>query len=295
VRESDDLAIAHADHRRQPRWHGIGAPRRHEWPPGPTPGSADVAWDRTAPLTGAGNDRGTLAGRERHAAHAPIGRPRVALGTVGLALKLGFAALAVATPLFATWAASSLTAYHGGRIWLAALVGVLVFPGLPLLWELASMWRRARNPGARPPILTGFDRFVLRTLVVGLGFAGIVLVRDSSTVFTALSTRGDWMLDGREGPLAERVRGGLLSAARALEWVHEATHENAYAELVDDSATKTTSEVKPVEDDFDAIVRGLRERLPQPSPVGEAAAPREPTKFVGSLQVGRTSRSCIRP
>jgi transglutaminase-like putative cysteine protease len=186
----------------------------------------------------------------------------VVLGSAAIALKLAFAALAIATPIFAIWTASSLTAFHGGRVGLAALVGLLVFPGLPILWELASMWRRSRRPGARPPILTWFDRFVLRTLVVGLGFTAVVLVRDSATVFTALSTRGDWMLDGREGPVADRMRAELVRAARTLEWLHEWTHRNAYAELVDSTTTTTTSEVKPVDEDLD----GLFDRLRTPTP-----------------------------
>lgn len=190
----------------------------------------------------------------------------VALGTVALALKLAFAAVAIATPIFAIWTASSLTAFHGGRVGLAAGVGLLVFPGLPVLWELASMWRRSRRPDARPPILTWFDRFVLRTLVIGLGFTAIVLVRDSATVFTALSTRGDWMLDGRDGPVADRMRAELVRAAKTLEWLHESTHENAYANLVDATSTTTTSEVKPAEgDDLDAVLDRLRAQA-RPTP-----------------------------
>jgi transglutaminase-like putative cysteine protease len=189
----------------------------------------------------------------------------VVLGSAAIALKLAFAALAIATPVFAIWTASSLTAFHGGRVGLAALVGLLVFPGLPILWELASMWRRSRRPGARPPILTWFDRFVLRTLVVGLGFTAVVLVRDSATVFTALSTRGDWMLDGREGPVADRMRAELVRAARTLEWLHESTHRNVYAELVDSTSTTTTSEVKPVEEDLDDLFDRLRAHAPSPT------------------------------
>ena len=229
-----------------------------------------------------GNGGGTLDGQSpnmpRSRASSVVA---VVLGTVAIALKLAFAGLAIATPVFAIWSASSLTAYHGGRVWLAALVGVLVFPGLPVLWELVSMWRRARSGDERPPILTWFDRFVLRTLVVGLGFSAVVLVRDASTVFTALSTRGDWMLDGREGPIFDPIRAGLVRAARTLEWLHEATHRNRYAELVDDAATKTTSEVKPVEDDFDAVIDQLRKRMPDPSSVSPSDdTPRAPAEFV---------------
>ncbi len=203
------------------------------------------------------------------------------LGLVALALKLAFAALAIATPVFAIWSASSLTAYLGGRVWLAALVGVLVFPGLPVLWELFALWRRRRAGEMRSSVLTWFDRFVLRTLVVGIGFSAVVLVRDPATVFTALSTRADWMIDGRQGPLADTIRAGLVRGAKTLEWLHEATHRNLYAELVDDAATVTSSEVKPVADDFDAVIDALRDRMPQPPPETTAdVTPTEPAKFV---------------
>lgn len=187
---------------------------------------------------------------------------KLVLGTVSVALKVAFVAFAIATPLFAIWTASSLTAYHGGRIWVAALVGGLVFPGVPLSWELVALWRRSGRADARPPILTTFDRFVLRSLIVGLGFTAVVLVRDPATVFTALSTRGDWMLDGGGGPIVDPIRNGLVRAARTLEWLHEATHRNRYSELVDESATRTTSDVKPVEDELAEIVERLRSELP---------------------------------
>jgi len=187
---------------------------------------------------------------------------RALVWTVGAAAKVAFALLAVATPLFVIWVASSLTAYAGGRVGLAAAVGLFVFPGVPLLWELVGQLRRRFSAAPRPAVLTWFDRFVLRSLVVGLGFATIVLVRDSATVFTALSTRGDWMLDGRDGPTADRMRAGLVRAAQTLEWLHEATHRNDYAELVDAGATTTTSEVRPIEEELEDVLARMRERAP---------------------------------
>lgn len=174
---------------------------------------------------------------------------RIFGGAVGLVFKLAFVGVAVATPLLAIWIASSMVAHEGGRIWLAALIGLSVFPGLPLLWELFATWRRRRSGSTTPPVLTGFDRFVLRTLAVGIGFLAVVVVRDPGQVFVALSTRGDWMLDGRTGRIADGVRGVLLDAAGKLEWLHEATHRNRFAEHVDAASTQTSSPVLPTDDD----------------------------------------------
>lgn len=173
---------------------------------------------------------------------------RILGGTLGLVLKIAFVAVAVATPVLAIWIASSMVAYQGGRIWVAALLGLSVFPGLPLVWELFATWRRRRSRSTTPPVLTGFDRFVLRTLAIGIGFLAIVVARDPGEVFVALSTRGDWMLDGRTGRIADGVRGVLLDAAGTLEWLHEATHRNRFAEHVDASATQTQSPVLPTDD-----------------------------------------------
>jgi transglutaminase-like putative cysteine protease len=47
--------------------------------------------------------------------------------------------------------------------------------------------------------------------------------------FAALSTRGDWMLDGRQGPQVDAARRFLLRAADRLEWLYLAVHEDEFA------------------------------------------------------------------
>lgn len=151
--------------------------------------------------------------------------------------KLGFASLAVATPLLGVWIGSSLAKASDGPVWLPIATGALCFPVLPLLWEAVARWRRRK---AGKPILTLADRLILRTLSINLVFVGSLLALYPSTVFTALSEHGDWMLESAEAPWA---RDALHSAADRMQWLHELTHPNAYEEMIDPDATGEDEEV----------------------------------------------------
>lgn len=164
-----------------------------------------------------------------------------ALVITGLLFKLAFVAMAVLLPLLGVWIASSLAAHHDGPLWASLVAGGLCFPLLPLGWDLFATWRRRRRGDERPRVLTGFDRLVLRTLLVNLAFVGGLLATFPATVFEALSTRGDWMLPRSDAAWAQRVRGVLFGAAERMSWLHEATHDNAYEGLIDPSLTKTSS------------------------------------------------------
>lgn len=155
--------------------------------------------------------------------------------------KLGFALLAVATPLLGVWIGSSLARMFDGPVWLPILCGALCFPVLPLLWEALGRWRHRNR--TRPPFLTVFDRLVLRTLSINVLFVGGLLALYPSTVFTALSERGDWMLEGREGAWAEQARDVLHATADRMEWLHQLTHPNEYEELIDPTSTGEQTEV----------------------------------------------------
>jgi hypothetical protein len=100
------------------------------------------------------------------------------------------------TPVLGVWLASSLVAYTNGPTWLAVCSGVLLFPLLPIAWDL---WGRKRRQ-QKPPMLTWGDRVILRTLLLNLIFLTCLLALRPQTSFLALSTRGDWMLEGRQDP-----------------------------------------------------------------------------------------------
>lgn len=161
-----------------------------------------------------------------------------------LLLRLFFWALVVMTPLFGVWTASSLAAYWNGPVWLVVLAGLALFPLGPLLWELRAERRRRRRAERRKRaasaldygkkdqrILLPVDRLMLRTLAMNAVFLTAMLWLWPATAFTALSGRGDWMLDGRDGPAAERIRAGLFRAADGLEWLFEAGDEQPFVGL----------------------------------------------------------------
>ena len=100
---------------------------------------------------------------------------------VGRALYAGWVALMIATPLVGFWLASSLAAYRDASQWLALVVGLLLFPIVPVGWELFYVWRRSRRETLGKPILTRLDRLVLRTLIIDGLFLGLMLWRAPHT------------------------------------------------------------------------------------------------------------------
>jgi transglutaminase-like putative cysteine protease len=122
----------------------------------------------------------------------------------------------VLVPLFGFWLASSLAAYQNASQWLALLVGLLLFPIVPIGWDLFFVWRRSKRP-AKKAILTRLDRLVLRTLIVNGVFLGGMMWMRPHVAFRALAVRGDWVLDGHDGPIANAMRGAILGFADAFE------------------------------------------------------------------------------
>ena len=116
---------------------------------------------------------------------------------------------------------------------------------MPLAWE---GWSALRRRGVQKPrFLTFGDRLILRTLVVNLLFLGVLLGTHPAVAFAALSTRGDWMLDGRSGGRVDAVRRGLFRAADGLEWLYLAVHEDRFAQKDPDPppAPSSTSSATP--------------------------------------------------
>ena len=202
-------------------------------------------------------------------------------------LKAAWLASVVAIPTISVWMASSLAAYRNGPVWLACACGLLLFPLAPLAWEGLGAWLRGRRERPSPRILTFMDRLILRTLVINLAALAALLVRFPETSFAALSTRGDWFLDGRAGPQVERVRAGVFFAADRVQWLYEAVHTNAFAQQVDDTPAPAPTPVPvptptPVPAPTPTPVPGDR---PVPGP-GEApvAVPGETPAVAGALQ-----------
>lgn len=69
---------------------------------------------------------------------------KVAGVVVMAVVRVVWVSLMVLTPLLAFWLASSLAAYNNATQWLSLLVGLLLFPIVPVGWELFYTWRRGR-------------------------------------------------------------------------------------------------------------------------------------------------------
>jgi len=152
-----------------------------------------------------------------------------------LLIRLLLTALVYATPILGVWLVSSLVAYVNGPMWLSLLSGILLFPLLPITWELMAAGKRKRKGQTSPPILTFGDRLTLRTLVLNLSFIALLLALRPQTGFLALSTRGDWMLENVRGPQVELVRQTLFKIANRLEWLYVAVRNNPYEQYAKDT------------------------------------------------------------
>jgi len=161
--------------------------------------------------------------------------------------------VAVLTPVLGVWLASSLVSFHGGPEEIALIAGALLFPVLPVLWELRATKafderiKRRKQFGAPPKrAFTALGRIVLRTLALNAAFLAVLALWFPKVAFPALATRGDWFLDGRSEPWAERMREDLHAAASGLEWLYELSQPNPY--VTPDDLKPVPSSVKPVEE-----------------------------------------------
>lgn len=171
---------------------------------------------------------------------------RLVLRLLRLAFYILWSAFVITTPLLGAWLSSSLAVFQNGAVWVSALIGLALFPLLPLGWDqLATFLRNRKNPD-RKRLLTFWDRFILRTLAINLSFLTVVLWVYPETGFKALSTRGDWMLEGHHGPTANAARRTLFDLADNLEWLYRSQRANPYAKYADESDNDIQPEPNPV-------------------------------------------------
>ncbi|HEY9774265.1 MAG TPA: transglutaminase domain-containing protein [Planktothrix sp.] len=164
---------------------------------------------------------------------------RVVSGIFWLLSRIVLSIVFYGTPLFGLWLASSLAAYLGGASWIPWVAGLLLFPLLPGLWEAHAY---SHNRSTKKPWFTPVDRVSLRTFAIGLVFIVGMLSIYPQTAFVALSTRGDWMLDGKKDKQSEKIRHDLFIAAGAVEWLYNATKTNPYKSQIDSQAREVAEE-----------------------------------------------------
>ncbi|MBZ5715916.1 transglutaminase domain-containing protein [Nannocystis pusilla] len=182
--------------------------------------------------------------------------------------RASWAALVVVAPALGVWVASSLAAYRNGPVWLVCVAGLLLFPIVPVAWDMLSELLRRRRSAAKRDrrVLTTWDRIVLRTLTVNLAFLAALLWSRPEAAFTAISTRGDWFLEGVTSPAADRARGALLQAADGLQWLYEAAHDNQYAELIESKPAEAPApQPAPVDDAWSDPWERPPQREPEPT------------------------------
>jgi transglutaminase-like putative cysteine protease len=183
---------------------------------------------------------------------------KMLLKLIGTILKLGIYACIFLTPVLGVWLASSLAAFSNRSTLLSVIAGVFLFPVLPLLWELWSSYKRRKLGKSGEQTLTWGDRLIIRTLVINLVAIVALLAWQPSNSFVALSTRGDWMLEGMKGDAVEVTRQSLFKIAGGLEGLYNAFNKNPY-ERYDDGSDK----IKP-EPQTDRVARNPFQELPKP-------------------------------
>jgi hypothetical protein len=200
----------------------------------------------------------------------------LAVAALGVVVKGVLSVVIYSMPVLGFWLASSLMAYRGGATWVPLVAGLVAFPVAPLAWDAFSEYRRNERGDARPRILTFGDRILLRTFAITFTLIALLLMSRPDVAFVALSTRGDWMLDGRHGGVFDRSRRVLFGAAQGLEWLYLATHKNRFEDLVDDDA-KTHGEPKPGTGGKPVPVpRVTSSAAPAPAPPASADVPPTP-------------------
>lgn len=164
--------------------------------------------------------------------------------TFRLVFKLAFWGPILLTPLLGVWLASSWAAWANGPRWLVVLSGALLFPILPVLWELVAE-RRRRTRLARQREQGGFlgrmrakqthermttarTRVLLRTLFVNGVFLAVLLYGFPTQTLTAVAARGDWMLDDVRGPVAAFSRATLRNVADRLQAYNGEFNDNEF-------------------------------------------------------------------
>lgn len=176
-------------------------------------------------------------------------------------IRISFYLVVVLMPMMGVWLASSLVAFINGPQLLAAFSGVLLFPLIPIFWDLRG--RKRRTAG----ILTWGDRIALRTLALNMIFIVLLLAARPQTSFLALATRGDWFLEGLQGSQIQLVRQGLFKVANGLEWLYLAFQSNPYERYADTTSVYPT----PTQAEGDSSSTDSPTETERPDPAADTA------------------------
>ncbi len=162
-----------------------------------------------------------------------------------LLFRLTLWTFVLSIPLCGIWVASSMAAMLNGPQWLTLLGGALLFPILPVLWDVWAVRRAARRAAGQRAASTFFsdlrdsgrtrltlaDRLLLRTLTINLVFLGTLVATAPQIATSALTARGDWPLDEAQGDWVPTARAAVLRVADALDRLARIEVKDPYAGL----------------------------------------------------------------
>jgi hypothetical protein len=117
---------------------------------------------------------------------------------------------------------SAYARYHGAPRWLAAGLGVLAFPILPLAWH--GLAERRRKKAGGKSALTGGDRFLFKIVAIALVAVVPIAVLDGGGLWRAMKSRATWWLDWTDPPAPRspvsdpRMLEAIPGDAEALVW-----------------------------------------------------------------------------
>ncbi|MEQ9541806.1 MAG: hypothetical protein RIU46_33935, partial [Deltaproteobacteria bacterium] len=173
--------------------------------------------------------------------------------------------------LVGLWIATSVAVHLNVSLLWAVVVGLVVFPGVPLLleiWHRIDRRRYGETEDDHPPPRVRILRSALRVNAALLVVALIVFPR---VVFTAITTRGDWMMEGARGPW----RDALLAVADRADFLY--AEDNPF-DAFDDSV-----KVEPVDVGWDRTrVRSGAAGVEPGGEIWDVGTPAEPGPGPGS-------------
>lgn len=168
--------------------------------------------------------------------------------------KIILGIIVITIPVLAVWLSSSLAVYLNAPLWGAILTAVILFPILPLLWELwgaRSFKERQKNreeagKKVREKWFTFSTRFIIRTFFLNLGFLLVLLGLFPEKSFEAVNARGDWVLAGNQGGYYDLSRKVIFASASGLEGLHNFARDNPYEKYEPDDQPSVKPKPNPL-------------------------------------------------
>ncbi|MBI2375304.1 MAG: hypothetical protein HYV07_15015 [Deltaproteobacteria bacterium] len=195
--------------------------------------------------------------------------------------------ISIGMALFGAWIASSIAAYLNGPIWLVAVAGAFMGLILPLgfeLWHRVDRERYGETDADHPWV---GHRILRNALLVNIAFLVALLFLYPRGAYTAVTARGDWIIESSPSALAEWARKSLFALVDKADFLF-ARSDDPYArfdesEKVDPRYVGWRRDPLPPRDSKQPSKPSARP-TPEPEPKKKPSKPRE--REVGERSVG---------